>query len=199
MIKEISRKDREYLMHKHDMMFAAEKLFIDVGYHETTMDQIAEMAEYGKGTLYNYFENKEHLFFCILDEKLETYSIELATQVDKQSHLDEKLKAMVNYYFDFFCTNLGFFKIAQSEKYNLNSLSRENFINQLKQRYLTQINLISDVIHQNKHGKEELDLMAVSINGILNSLLTRSLFTKSKIDRNVLKQTALKFIKKLIK
>jgi len=52
---------------------------------------------------------------------------------------------------------------------------------------------------KNKHGKEELDLMAVSINGILNSLLTRSLFTKSKIDRNVLKQTALKFIKKLIK
>ena len=66
-------------------------MFIEVGYHETTMDQIAEEAEYSKGTFYNYFENKEHLFFCMLIEKLEIFTQGLKIRIQKQSDIENKI------------------------------------------------------------------------------------------------------------
>ena len=41
---------------------AAGKLFLHYGFRKTSVDQIAREAGIGKGTIYNYFRNKEELF-----------------------------------------------------------------------------------------------------------------------------------------
>ncbi|MDF2671361.1 MAG: transcriptional regulator, TetR family [Paenibacillus sp.] len=41
---------------------AAEKSFTLFGYKATTMDQVAKIANVGKGTIYTFFTNKEELF-----------------------------------------------------------------------------------------------------------------------------------------
>ena len=41
---------------------AAEKLFLHYGFRKTSVEQIAREAGIGKGTIYNYFRNKEELF-----------------------------------------------------------------------------------------------------------------------------------------
>lgn len=47
---------------------AAIKLFTQLGYHATKLDEVARQAEIAKGTLYLYFESKEDLFVqCLLD------------------------------------------------------------------------------------------------------------------------------------
>ena len=46
-------------------MDAAEKVFFSKGVKEATMDEIAEVAELSKGTLYLYFKSKEDLYFGI--------------------------------------------------------------------------------------------------------------------------------------
>src|SRR5271163_2482722 len=40
------------------------------GYAVTTLDQIAERAGVTKGTIYVYFENKEHLFISMVHEAM---------------------------------------------------------------------------------------------------------------------------------
>lgn len=45
---------------------AAEKSFALFGYKATTMDQVAKIANVGKGTIYTFFTNKEELFDEIL-------------------------------------------------------------------------------------------------------------------------------------
>jgi len=57
--KKLTRRERDFKRHRSEIMDVAEKLFEEVGYHETTMDKIAERVEFSKGSLYNYFENKE--------------------------------------------------------------------------------------------------------------------------------------------
>ena len=57
--KKPSRKQREADLRKHEILEAAEKLFLANGYEDTTMNQIANEAEFSKGTLYNYFKSKE--------------------------------------------------------------------------------------------------------------------------------------------
>lgn len=41
---------------------AATKCFSLFGYKATTMDQVAKMANVGKGTIYTFYDNKEQLF-----------------------------------------------------------------------------------------------------------------------------------------
>ena len=46
---------------------AATKSFSLFGYKATTMDQVAKLANVGKGTIYTFFKNKEELFNEIVD------------------------------------------------------------------------------------------------------------------------------------
>lgn len=51
------------------MLNAALAVFAEKGYEGATIDEIAERAEFGKGTIYNYFPNgKEALFMTLLTE-----------------------------------------------------------------------------------------------------------------------------------
>ncbi len=65
----LSRRERERKRRRRAMRRAAQSVFAEKGYEQATLDEIAERAEFGKGTLYNYFENgKEGLLFAIFDE-----------------------------------------------------------------------------------------------------------------------------------
>lgn len=64
----LSRRERERRRRRRAMLKAAQSVFAEKGYAHATLDEIAERAEFGKGTLYNYFENgKEGLLFAIFD------------------------------------------------------------------------------------------------------------------------------------
>lgn len=67
----VSRKERERLARQREILRAARELFARNGFHDTTLDDIARHAEFGKGTIYNYFPSKEDLFFTIIDEVLD--------------------------------------------------------------------------------------------------------------------------------
>ena len=58
----LTRKEREKLRHKEEILSAALKLFSNKGFHNVSMQQIAEESEFAVGTIYNFFENKEALF-----------------------------------------------------------------------------------------------------------------------------------------
>lgn len=47
---------------RHDILIAATQSFSLFGYKATTMDQVAKLANVGKGTIYTFFSNKEELF-----------------------------------------------------------------------------------------------------------------------------------------
>lgn len=57
---------------------AAAKSFALFGYKATTMDQIAKIANVGKGTIYTFFANKEELF----DEILQHVMLEMKRIAD---------------------------------------------------------------------------------------------------------------------
>ena len=64
----LSRRERERYERRQAMLRAAEAVFAEKGYTHATLEEIAERAEFGKGTLYNYFEGgKEEIFFAVLD------------------------------------------------------------------------------------------------------------------------------------
>ena len=66
----IGRKERERLFRKQEIISAAIKLFAQKGYEHTTLDEIAEASEFGKGTIYNYFQSKEEIYLAIVEDLL---------------------------------------------------------------------------------------------------------------------------------
>jgi len=64
---------------------AATKSFSLFGYKATTMDQIAKLANVGKGTIYTFYKNKEELF----DEIVTSLIIEMKAAAE--SAMDERL------------------------------------------------------------------------------------------------------------
>lgn len=64
----LSRRERERLRRRRAMLRAAQAVFAEKGYAQATLGEIAERAEFGKGTLYNYFEGgKEEILFAVFD------------------------------------------------------------------------------------------------------------------------------------
>lgn len=67
----LSRKDRERIFRRKEIMDAAVKYFAEKGFNSTTLEEIAGSAEFGKGTLYNYFQGKEEIYKAIIDDVIE--------------------------------------------------------------------------------------------------------------------------------
>jgi len=60
------RKKREKRQRGAVILEAAQKLFFAKGYAKATMDEIALAAEISKPTIYQYFKNKDHLYFSLM-------------------------------------------------------------------------------------------------------------------------------------
>lgn len=66
MVKQ-SRKEREKEARREVILDAAEVVIRERGFESATMDDIAEKAELGKGTLYLYFKNKTSIYVAICE------------------------------------------------------------------------------------------------------------------------------------
>lgn len=65
----LPRRERERLLRRQAMLDAARAVFAERGFLHATLDEVAERAEFGKGTLYNYFPGgKDELLRAVLDE-----------------------------------------------------------------------------------------------------------------------------------
>lgn len=53
-----------------NILHAADSLFAEFGYVNTTMDKIAKLADYSKTTLYAYFRSKDEIFFTLMLERV---------------------------------------------------------------------------------------------------------------------------------
>jgi TetR/AcrR family transcriptional regulator, repressor of fatR-cypB operon len=85
-IHKLSRKERERLFKRQEIITAARTVFAAKGFTAATLDEIAEQAEFGKGTLYNYFQSKEELFETVMADvfdELIDIAIETCTKPDQ--------------------------------------------------------------------------------------------------------------------
>lgn len=88
----IGRKEREKLFKRAEILSAAEELFFLKGFTATTLEEIAAKAEFGKGTIYNYFTGKEEIYLSIVEDFIYKF-IEIVNDADKESESFEEFIA----------------------------------------------------------------------------------------------------------
>lgn len=62
-----TRKERERMARRQLIVDAALKVFAYKGFSDAKLEDVAELAEFGKATLYSYFPTKEALFQNVLE------------------------------------------------------------------------------------------------------------------------------------
>jgi AcrR family transcriptional regulator len=80
---------------------AAAKSFSLFGYKGTTMDQVAKIANVGKGTIYTFFANKEELFQDIMNRLLLEMKRVAEQAVDPNRNFFDNLHEVLNRLADF--------------------------------------------------------------------------------------------------
>ena len=89
-------KEREKEQRRNDIINSARKFYADKDFDEVSMDEIAENIGLGKSTLYNYFKNKEALYFAIQLRGIHIW-IEMVKKEVKNGNTGlEKLKLYIN-------------------------------------------------------------------------------------------------------
>jgi len=121
----LSRRERERRTRRQAMLRAAEAVFAEKGYDHATLEEIAERAEFGKGTLYNYFEGgKEGIFFAVLDtiyDELCDLIAESVAEVPASGRVDPRTcyHTLVGKALDFYHDREDLFVILIKEAYRM--------------------------------------------------------------------------------
>jgi TetR/AcrR family transcriptional regulator len=74
---------------------AAAKSFSLYGYKATTMDQVAKLANVGKGTIYTFFKTKEELFDEIINSLIAEIRFEVDSVLDDSSSILENVNRVL--------------------------------------------------------------------------------------------------------
>lgn len=118
----LSRRERERRRRRRAMLQAAQSVFAEKGYSRATLDEIAERAEFGKGTLYNYFEGgKEEMLFAIFESIYDDLCALIRSvfqeAADANQPLHEAFHTFVKSYFRFFRERKDLFMILIKESH----------------------------------------------------------------------------------
>ncbi len=108
---DLSRKEKQRRWHRRLMLEAAEKLFSRQGYHSSSMQEIAEEAEFSVGYLYKMFDSKEDLYRHLISARIEEYCQEAFEYMAQQESPVDKIRAVIRCKFEFFNKHLQFFRI----------------------------------------------------------------------------------------
>lgn len=73
------------------ILTAAQDLFGQHGFKRVAIDEIAKKAGVSKGTVYNYAENKDDLFFKVVEQELASWVAECSARVDETKPADNML------------------------------------------------------------------------------------------------------------
>jgi TetR/AcrR family transcriptional regulator len=121
---ELSRKEREHLARRSEILHAALKLFSQKGYQQTSINEIAKEAEFSVGSLYGFFKNKEDLFLSLFNMEIEEIEECVSSKTSQAQGVKDRIRIMIEVLFEYF--------EGHWEAFNIFALNRTTFDTSLK-------------------------------------------------------------------
>ncbi len=97
-----------------EILDAAASLFAQKPFHEVRLDDIAALAQVGKGTVYLYWNSKEEVYLAIVRRGFANILQRLDRELDVTSGVWDKVAAVVRGLVDFAFQHPGVYRIMRS-------------------------------------------------------------------------------------
>lgn len=113
--KRLPRREREKIARRDEIFSAALDLFSEKGYHNVSMHEIAEKAEFAIGTLYKFFENKEALYKALVMEQADKFHRALTEAIEGARDEIEKIRNYIKAKGKIFRANVSMIRLYFAE------------------------------------------------------------------------------------
>ncbi len=173
--KKLSRREREKLSHRWQMLDAALELFSEKGYHNVSMHEIAKRAEFAIGTLYKFFKNKEDLYKALMIEKAEechgVLMGALAEEDDVLTVIEDYIAAKARLFKDNLTLLRLYFAETRGASFNIKAgLDQE--IRKLYKKFLMRLASVLEAgVRKKMFHKMDPYYMALALEGLTNAFL----------------------------
>ncbi|MBA9027338.1 TetR/AcrR family transcriptional regulator [Peribacillus huizhouensis] len=115
---------------KRKILIAAMKLFSKTSFHQTSMQQIADVCGVSKGSLYTHFKSKEELLSEIFSYYYHVLSQQMAAEETKVDSAKEAFIREIAIRLRHYCEFHEFFKMQMNEVRGLEDPSLNQFVHQ---------------------------------------------------------------------
>jgi AcrR family transcriptional regulator len=124
MPKGIPLTEEEQANRRREIFNAAVNLFLEEGFQETSMREIAKAAGMGKSSLYDYFKTKDDILLFVFEEQL-LHLIDSAKKIASQpAPVERRIKKIMEMNLEFFQANKSLFFRLSGEAQRLNATSQ---------------------------------------------------------------------------
>ena len=193
-----SRRQREQQLRRDSIIEAAQSLFEQNGFVETTVDQIAAMAELGKGTIYSYFKSKDEIYIAILEKKLDLLEQKMKEAVVNPKSATDALYALYDAFIEYHRDRKGFIDtlLAQVEDQILYRLG--GVVGGLKSKASVWMEIVGNTIQwgveRGEFGPVDVERISKTIVGMILGLIIQYEMGQIKEDLASFRDAVFKLI-----
>ena len=164
-------------------MQAATEIFGRSNFDDASITEIARRARVAEGTIYQYFKNKQDLFFSIPRERTKAFSGQLDGHLKGVTDIRDKIRRFVWYYLYFFKTNPDYARSLMLEMRISKAFTRSGSYRGIKKF----TNQALDILRKGREQgviRRDIDLYLSRhlLLGILEHVVTRWLLKGEKED-----------------
>lgn len=157
------------------LLDAAEEVFGQKGYHDTSIKEIARLAEFSVGSVYSFFESKDALFRQIFVRRGDEFMPGLHAVVDGPGAPLERLHALVAFQVRFFREHPHFGRIYVQSATPRSSSPEEHTDPVVAERHAETLRLQAALVAEGQRagqfGPGDADVLARLLAGIVTSFV----------------------------
>lgn len=120
---------------RRHILDAAYRVFSRKGYHRATVDEIIALADTGKGTVYNYFVNKEHLFYSLIKERSIPFQEKIQGIAAASCPPLDKIYSLTREFLIFYSENADLWRVLMHEMRAFGEVGYSAFNGEQQEKY----------------------------------------------------------------
>ncbi len=175
MITQPTRKERERLRHRQEVLTAALDLFSRRGFDKTTMADIARQAEFAVGTLYKLFKDKYALYRALIVDTLERCAQALTLALKTPGSELQKIERYMETKAALFSQHIPTARLYFAQTTGAGFISTAGLDEEARAVYEKVLGLLESVVRSGIRKKLILDLdprmIVIGLEGLSNAFL----------------------------
>ena len=177
----LTRKERDDLRKRKEILETARKIFAARGFHSTTMAQISKASQYPLGSIYKYFPGKKEMYHDLVINKVHDLGqILFEIKQDRKTSVSDKLEACLFAQAAFYKANREVVRIYISERSNIDAVAMPKLNEKVNKLHEKMVSLFQEIFDQGIARDEFKPFpphdMAVLFSDIVHSAAWASLF-----------------------
>lgn len=161
---------------------AAVQVFSEKGYHNARMEEIAIAAGIGKGTIYEYFDSKLHLFQAVMENSIQIYYESIVSQDLRNLSFEERLRRLMEGHVLFCQDNRELTRIIFWDAEILDNELKEWVVSLRREKEEHMMGIIHEAIQRGELREIDPYLLTLMLTGVISSVWGPITFDNWTVD-----------------